>query len=354
MGRRPGKSWLRGFGLDGRPPGWARADKQLSIPPRSGNVTTMIESTAFFRRLAILFAGCSLALAGGISSPVIAQQVACMVNGEPITNFDIEQRSKLLMLSTHKMPERQQVLDELIDEKVKIREGKKFSIDPSANDVEQSYSAMAGRMRITSEQLTKSLESQGVRPDTLKTRVRADMVWTNLVRGRYKESLQVGEKDVEEKAREQGEQQPQPDAQSFEYKMRPIVLVVPKGSPQEVMDARKKEAEALRARIQTCDEASAFFKAMQNAAILEAVTKTSADMPQSLRDVLDNTPIGHLTPPEQTKQGIEMAALCARDPTKLDTPIKKQIRDKMFAQKYEAKSKAYLADIRRAAMIECH
>jgi peptidyl-prolyl cis-trans isomerase SurA len=317
----------------------------------------MIMSTAFFGRLSILFAGCSLALAFacGTSSPAAAQQVACMVNGEPITNFDVEQRSKLLLLSNHKMPERQQVLDELIDEKVKIREGKKFSIDPSANDVEQSYSAMAGRMRITSDQLTKSLESQGVRPDTLKTRVRADMVWTNLVRGRYKESLQVGEKDVEEKAREQGEQQQQAaDTQSFEYKMRPIVLVVPKGSAQEVMEARKKEAEALRARIQTCDEASAFFKSMQNAAILEPVTKTSADMPQSLRDVLDNTPVGHLTPPEQTKQGIEMAALCARDPTKLDTPIKKQIREKMFAQKYEAKSKAYLADIRRAAMIECH
>ena len=51
-------------------------------------------------------------------------------------------------------------------------------------------------MRITPEQLTKSLESQGIRPDTLKARIKAEMVWTSLVRGRYKESLQVGEKDV--------------------------------------------------------------------------------------------------------------------------------------------------------------
>ncbi|MFZ1171520.1 MAG: peptidylprolyl isomerase, partial [Bradyrhizobium sp.] len=33
-------------------------------------------------------------------SPARAQQVVVMVNGEPITNFDIEQRSKLTMLST--------------------------------------------------------------------------------------------------------------------------------------------------------------------------------------------------------------------------------------------------------------
>jgi len=31
------------------------------------------------------------------------------------------------------------------------------------------------------------------------------MVWSNLVRGRFKESLQVGEKDVAERVKEAGE-----------------------------------------------------------------------------------------------------------------------------------------------------
>ena len=39
-------------------------------------------------------------------------------------------------------------------------------------------------------------------------------------------------------------------------------------------------------------------------------------------------------------------------PTTIDTPKKREIRDKMFAQKYEATSKAYLQEIRKAAMIE--
>jgi peptidyl-prolyl cis-trans isomerase SurA len=273
-----------------------------------------------------------------------------MVNGDPITNYDIEQRSKLLMLSTHKMPDRKDVVNELIDEKVKLKEGKKFSIDPSASDIDQSYNGMAGRMRITPEALTKSLESQGIRPDTLKARIKTDMVWSNLVRGRYKESLQVGEKDVAAAAGEDEKS----NAQGVEYKMQPIVLVVPRGSATEVVEARKKEAEALRARIQSCTEANAFFKAMPNAAIRESVTKTSADIPPSLREILDGMQIGHLTPPEVTKQGVEMVVLCAREPTKVDTPKKKEIRDKMFAEKYEAKSKSYLQESRKASMIECH
>jgi peptidyl-prolyl cis-trans isomerase SurA len=300
----------------------------------------------------VLSSSAALALIAVSVSPTRAQ-VACMINGEPITNFDIEQRSKLLMLSTHKMPDRQQVINELTDEKLKIREGKKFSIDPSVGDIDQSYNAMSGRMRITPDQLTKSLESGGIRPDTLKARIRADMVWSNLVRGRYKESLQIGEKDVEEKVKEQGVEQSS-EATGTEYKMQPIVLIVPRGSASEVTETRKKEAEALRARIQSCTEANAFFKAMQNAAIRETVIKTSADIPPSLREILDSTPVGHLTPPEVTKQGVEMVVLCAKEPTKVDTPKKKEIREKMYSEKFEAKSKSYLQDIRRASMIECH
>jgi peptidyl-prolyl cis-trans isomerase SurA len=315
----------------------------------------MTMTTTFIRRLSVLVMGCAIALVlMGWESSAQAQ-VACMINGEPITNYDIEQRSKLIFLSAKKMPDRQQVIDELTDEKVKIREGKKFGIDPSAADVDQNYAAMSGRMRITADQLTKSLESQGIRPDTLKLRLKADMVWSNLVRGRYKESLQVGEKDVAAavQEKEKGSDE-KPDTQSFEYKMQPIVLIVPRGSAPDLVETRKKEAEALRARIQTCVEANAFFKSMQNAAIKEAVVKTSADIPASLREVLDGTPIGHLTPPEVTKQGVEMVALCGRDPTTVDTPKKREIRDKMFAEKYEARSKTYLREVRGAAMIECH
>jgi len=311
----------------------------------------MTMTTTSFRRLSALILGCAATLAlMGCGSQVHAQ-VAVMVNGEPITNYDIEQRGKLITLSSHKPADRQQVIDELIDEKVKIREGKKFGIDPSVADVDQSYVSMSSRMRITAEQLTKSLESQGIRPDTLKSRLKADMVWTNLVRGRYKESLQVSEKDVAAAVQEQGGEQ-KTDTQSFEYKMQPIVLIVPRGSAPDAIETRKKEAEALRGRIQTCVEANAFFKSMQNAAIREAVVKTSADIPPSLREVLDGTPVGHLTPPEVTKQGVEMVALCGKDPTTVDTPKKKEIREKMFAEKYEAKSKSYLRESRGAAMIE--
>src|SRR3984893_10045886 len=139
----------------------------------------MIMTATFSNRLSPLILGCAAALLLiGCGSPLHAQTVAVMVNGEPITNYDIDQRSKLDFLTTHKKAERQQVIDELIDEKVKIKEGKKFGVDPTASDVDQSFTAMSTRMRTTPELLAKSLESQGIRPDTLKARMKAEMVWT--------------------------------------------------------------------------------------------------------------------------------------------------------------------------------
>jgi len=312
----------------------------------------MTMTTKSFHRLSPLILGCAagLVLLAG-ASPSRAQSVAVMVNGDPITSYDIEQRSKLNFLTTHKPADRQQVINELIDEKLKIKEAKKYGVDPTSSDIDQAYAAMSGRMRISPEQLTKSLEIQGIRPDTLKSRIKADMVWTSLVRGRYKESLQVGEKEVAAAVQLSGGDVKQ-EGDAFEYKMQPVVLVVPRGSAPDAIETRQKEAETLRNRVQSCAEANALFKSMPNAAIRDIVTRTSADIPAVLREVLDKTPIGHLTAPEVTKQGVEMVALCGRQPTTIDTPKKREIRDKMYAEKYLAKSNWYLQEIRKAAMIE--
>src|SRR5262249_59752718 len=104
------------------------------------------------------------------------------------------------------------------------------------------------------------------------------------------------------------------------------------GGAVSTIELRTKEAESLRSRVQSCDEANTYFKSMANAAIREPVIKISVDIPANLRKVLDDTPVGHLTPPEVTKQGVEMVALCARKPTTIDTPKKKEIREKMYTE----------------------
>src|SRR6478672_5414233 len=66
-----------------------------------------------------------------LGGSALAQTVVVFVNGEPITAMDLEQRSKFLFVTSQKHPPRQEVLDQLIDEKLKIREGARWGVSAS-------------------------------------------------------------------------------------------------------------------------------------------------------------------------------------------------------------------------------
>jgi peptidyl-prolyl cis-trans isomerase SurA len=299
------------------------------------------------------FAAVVLATATVLAAPSVAyaQQVVAFVNGQPITTLDFEHRAKFFQLSNKKVPTRREVLDSLIDEILEIAEAKRFSLDAPDSEIDSSYKAVATRMGIDPPKLTQLLTSAGASEDTFKHRLRAQMVWTNLVRGRYKASLEIGDKDVEAQLQlhKPGEKTNQV---GYEYIMRPVVFIVPRGSPDTAVEARKRDAEALRVRFLNCDDGISFARALPDVAVRDQVSKYSADLAQQLRDILDGTAIGHLTPPEATAEGVQMFAVCAKKETKSDTPEMKEIRDQMFQQKFGAQAKRYLDTLRRQALIE--
>ena len=63
------------------------------------------QSFSTYRRWAVA-ATVAAALTVGASSSLLAQQVVVVVNGDPVTAIDVAQRTKLIQLSTHKMPPR--------------------------------------------------------------------------------------------------------------------------------------------------------------------------------------------------------------------------------------------------------
>jgi peptidyl-prolyl cis-trans isomerase SurA len=53
-----------------------------------------------------------------------------------------------------------------------------------------------------------------------------------------------------------------------------------------------------------------------------------------------------------TPQGLQMFAVCDKKETKTDSPIKTQLRQELFAKRFENQAKQYLEEIRKQAMIE--
>lgn len=308
----------------------------------------LLDLSATCRRVLFLAA---LGALTASSVPARAQQIAAVVNGDPITVFDVEQRSKLIQITLQKTPTRREVTEELVDEKLKLQLLRRYNIEGVDTEVENAFNNMARRARLTPAQLTEQLAKAGVMTGTLKSRIKAEITWSQIIRGKYSSSFQFSEKDIMAKIGAGG-----PDSKtqgSFDYTLRPILFVVPRDSPDSVRETRRKEAEALRARFQGCDGGVQMARGLLHVAVRNPTTRSSADLPPALRDILDKTEVGRLTPPEVTLQGIEVYALCRKEPSSAEnTPEKRKVREELVSEQFQTNSRRFLKELRSQAMIE--
>jgi peptidyl-prolyl cis-trans isomerase SurA len=282
-------------------------------------------------------------------SPALAQNVVLVVNGEVITDYDIAQRTKFNTMASHKNQPRQEIIEELIDDKLKAQIARRYKIDLTDKDVDSQYAEMAKRMHLSADQLTQTLGQNGIESKTLKAKILSDLSWQYIIRGKFQSSLQVSEKSVLDQIETQNKSEG--SNVGYDYTLRPILFVVPRGNTA-LQESRRKDADILRSRFADCNSGLPFARSLRDVAIREPITKNSSDLVPALREILDKTEVGHLTPPETTAQGVELFALCEKKETKSETPEKRQAREKIFSEQFQAKAKNYLRELRRQAMIE--
>jgi len=292
----------------------------------------------------------ALLLAAGCVLPSLARaQVVVLANGSPITNYDIEQRTKLVAQSTRKTPSRQEVIQDLIDDRIKIDKAKSYGLIVDDDEVNQAFENMASRQHIPTEQFKQFLVRSGISPDTVKARIRAELTWTQLVRGKFGSSLQVGESDIAFAMRARNEAD---NTVGYIFTLYPVIMVIPTGSQPSLVAEKQKDAENLRNRFLNCKDGLALARGMRDVAVREPVTRSSADLDTQLRDLLGSMPIGRLTTPEATQQGLQMFAVCDKKASKTESPVQYDVKEEIFRRRYEREAKRYLEELRKTAMIE--
>jgi peptidyl-prolyl cis-trans isomerase SurA len=293
----------------------------------------------------------AVALAAALLLPAAAHaQVVVVANGSPITEFDIAQRTKLIATSTHKPTTRQAVINELIDDRLKIARAQVYGLHVTPDEVNQAFANMAKRQGISKKQFEEVLARAGIAAEAVKARIRAEVTWSQLIRGKFGPSLQVSDADV---ARTLQDRHSTDAAElGYIYTLYPVTIVVPSGSSATVLEAKRHEAENLRSRFTTCKEGLALARALRDVAVREPISRASGDLPKATRDVLASLPVGHLTTPDVTTLGLQMFALCDKKQTNQESPLKTQLRNEIYAKRFEAQAKRYLEEIRKQAMIE--
>ena len=138
-----------------------------------------------------------------LSSSNEGAKIAIIVNKEVITYQDIQDRARLVLLTSgmSNTPEmlktvEHQVKKSLIDEKIQLQAAKLQKVFVSDTDIQAALKNIAQDNRMTVEQMQALFQQQGIPIKTLHDRLRAQIAWARTIREAFGGLVQISENEV--------------------------------------------------------------------------------------------------------------------------------------------------------------
>jgi peptidyl-prolyl cis-trans isomerase SurA len=305
-----------------------------------------VPSIGLFLALAFAFAP-----AHAIPSPPAAGggQVVALVNGDPITALDVVHRMRLSELMSHKSQSRQDALEELINERIKLQQTSNMKIDITDAQIDKVIAGMAQRMSRKTADFTSALEKAGIDIPRFKTRLRAELGWRQVLEQRAPGVFQVRDADLVAILMAHGEAA---QTKATQYSLQQIVLVVPRNSPDTVRAGRMKEAEGLRNRFSSCEQDMQLVRDIREVVVKDPIVRLSTDIGVQYKQLLDKTPDGKMTPPETIATGIELVAICSRKEIVADVSSRREFKEELLGKRLKEQENLLIDYYRKQSIIE--
>jgi peptidyl-prolyl cis-trans isomerase SurA len=136
-----------------------------------------------------------------LASPVAAQDnlfsARLYVGDKVITNYELQQRALFLTLLRAPGDPESQALDALIDDKLRLIEAEKFGLEVTPEALQAGLEEFASRANLTAEQFVEALAQGGVEAQTFRDFVEAGIIWRDIIRGKYGNTVSVTEAEVD-------------------------------------------------------------------------------------------------------------------------------------------------------------
>jgi peptidyl-prolyl cis-trans isomerase SurA len=277
------------------------------------NARTSVGSAAGLSLALLLIAPAAAQDAAPIPASALTENVVASVNDDVITNYDILQRMRLLVVTAGIQPTRNDLpelqryaLSALIDEHLELQELKRLEKDQKesiiATDsvVDDVIGDMAKQAHMTSDQFLASLAQQGIGADTLRSQLRIQTSWSDYIRGRFGSRLRVGEDQIKAfEARTAAE------ANKPKYQLSEIFIDAEKAGG---MSQANDEANQLTSQLHQGAPFQGVARQFSNAATAanggDAGWVTAGELDPEVRKAIEDMRPGTLSAPIQVRDGV--------------------------------------------------
>jgi peptidyl-prolyl cis-trans isomerase SurA len=241
---------------------------------------------------------------------------------------------------------RKQALDELIDERLKLQEAKKLSVVTGDDEVERVVSGMAERNKMTTAQFAEHMTKMGASIAVMRERIRASLSWSDVIRRKFGHQITVANRDVDRMvATSEGQD-------DVELKIHRILLSVPPNQDQKRLAQRINDAEQLREKFSGCKGMEAMARGVSGARFDNLGDRRPTSLPEPTRSLLLSAHDDELLPATIGENGVELWAVCGRKLVKAADTKRETAQNELRQKEFEILSKKHLKDLRTDAHIE--
>jgi peptidyl-prolyl cis-trans isomerase SurA len=255
----------------------------------------------------------------GTAMPSVVKATA-IVNGDVITQTDIEQRLQLLAIANGgQIPpeERQrvseQVLRNLIDETLEIQAAKQEKIEIKQSDVDKTVQRVAQNVKQTPEQLASYLESKGSNIKSLRRQIEGELAWQRLQRAKIESGVSVGDDEVKAVLDKLNASKG-----TEEYRVGEIFLSATPSTEAQTLDNANKILVQLRNGASFAGYARQYSEASTAAVGGDLGWVRPEQLPAPLATALHDLPAGSISNPIPVPGGFSIIAV--QDTRKILTP----------------------------------
>nr|WP_286203202.1 peptidylprolyl isomerase [Rhizobium lusitanum] len=280
-----------------------------------------------------------------------ASEVKVVVNNSVITSGDIAKRVNFLKLQHQKGELNKLAQEQLVDETLKRAEIARVRMSVSTTEVDSAFGRFAASNKMSPQQLGQILDKMGVGVDHFKSYIAISMSWPRVVNARFGSSggNRLSNDDLVTRMTEN-----KTKPVTTEYFLKQMVFVVPAAKRNAILNQRKSEAEASRAKFPGCDQAKVFAATMRDVSVQDLGRVLAPDLPEIWKPMLEKAQ-GNTTSPVVTDRGVEYVAICSQRQVNDDVAAAAVFRaediGKAGAQGVSANDKKYMDELRSKAQI---
>ncbi|MEM0907472.1 MAG: SurA N-terminal domain-containing protein [Pseudomonadota bacterium] len=290
-------------------------------------------------------------MAAVFAAPTSAQtRIVAVVNGVPITSYDVSQRQKLLRLTGQKGNLSVLALDELIDERIQDSAVKQARITISDAEVDAAVASIARNAKISPSQLAGAFQQAGVSIETLKARIRSQMGFGRLVRARFNATTAVSEQDLVAALLKDKERENVIDAPRYDLQM--ITIALPQAPSAARLKRAQNRAAEVRRKFASCKDGIDMARKTRNVVVKPVGRRMGIDFQPAIRKALEDTPVGKLTEPLQQPRGLVMFAVCDKTMVRSANAAMKELEPELAGAKGDSYAKQYLRQLKRDAVVD--